>query len=72
MFEELASKDYDRFRSVAELGEDVRLAAAERERKKKHTSACCDCDAATKNTTALCFFIADGRRIGCRCGVFET
>jgi hypothetical protein len=52
LFEELASKDYDRFSSVADLREDVRLAGAEREGKKKHTSACCDCDAVTNNERA--------------------
>jgi hypothetical protein len=31
LFEELAGKDYDRFRTVADLGEDGRLAGAEGE-----------------------------------------
>jgi len=52
LFEELAGKDYDRFRSVADLGEDVRLAGAERGGKKKQTSACCDCDAVSNNERA--------------------
>jgi hypothetical protein len=52
LFEELAGKDYDRFRTVVDLGEDGRLAGAERERerereRKTHTEPCCDCDALT-------------------------
>jgi hypothetical protein len=44
LFEELAGKDYDRFRIVADLGEEGRLAGAERETERKtHTEACSDC-----------------------------
>jgi hypothetical protein len=43
LFEELAGKDYDRFRTIVNLGEDGRLADAEREREKKtHTEVCCE------------------------------
>jgi hypothetical protein len=52
LFEELAGKDYDRFCTVADLGEEGRLAGAERERERKtHTEACCDCDAFTNSLT---------------------
>jgi hypothetical protein len=49
LFEELAGKDYDRFRTVADLGEEGKLAGAERERGK-HT--CCDCDGFINSLTA--------------------
>jgi hypothetical protein len=40
LFGELASKDYDRFRTVADLGEDGRLGGANRERERKtHTES---------------------------------
>ena len=55
MFVELAGKDYDRFRTVADLAEMGRLAATEGERKT-HTSPRCDCDAFTNNVTAKCAF----------------
>jgi hypothetical protein len=37
LFEELAGKDYDRFRSVVKLGEDVMLASDEGGREEEET-----------------------------------
>jgi hypothetical protein len=46
LFEELAGKDYGRFRTVADLGEDGRLGGVNRERERKsYAEPCCDCDA---------------------------
>jgi len=53
LFEELAGKDYDRFRTAADLGSEGRSAGTGREREKKtHSEACCDCDALTNSLTA--------------------
>jgi hypothetical protein len=57
LFEELAGKDHDRFRTVIDLGEDGEISGgAERERErgesKTHTEACCNCDTPTNALAA--------------------
>jgi hypothetical protein len=70
LFEELAGKDYDHFRTVADLGEDGRLAGAERERERKtRTEVCCDCDAFTNSLTAKWTFLSSRLTVATSPGV---